>query len=213
MAMARQDDAALADGGQLGRQMPEDIAVPGGRGVTDGVRQIDGRRAGFDGGERDFFEKFQFGSARILGREFDVGRELTGVLDRFDGQPQDLFLAFTQLVLAMNLARRQEQMNPAARPRWFDRFAGPVDVLGRAPRQATDDAVAQFRCNGPNALEVAGTADWEPGFDDVDAHGFEDPRDLELFGVRQCPAGGLFAVAQGRVENADRFGFGCIGHV
>ena len=50
----------------------EDLAIALGRGVADGVRQINRGRAGFDGRLGDFFQKIQFSAAGIFGGKFDI---------------------------------------------------------------------------------------------------------------------------------------------
>ena len=52
-----------------------------------------------------------------------------------------------------------------------------------------------------NSSKVAFGCDWKTGFDNIDAHFIEHLRDFQLFLVRHCCAGRLFAVAQRRVKN------------
>src|SRR5207249_909270 len=73
VAMGGEDDVFGADGGELPDQVGEDFAVAVGRGVADGVREIDCGGAGFDSGVDDFFQEIQLGAAGVFGGEFDVG--------------------------------------------------------------------------------------------------------------------------------------------
>ncbi len=180
MAMGRQNDVLLADDRQLRQQVREDLAVARGRGVADGVGQIDRRCPGLDGGLDDLLQELQLRPARILRRELHIVRVFAGLLDRFDAQLDDLLASLFQLVLAMNFGGGAENVD-ARCAACLDGFAGPLDVLGRAAGQAADDAVSDLGGDGVDRFKVAVGADGEAGFDDIDAHRLELPGDLQLF--------------------------------
>ncbi len=201
MAMTGENDVLLFEDGQLGQQMGEDFTVGFGRGIADGVGQIYRRRAGLHGGVDDLFQKIQLRPAGVFGREFNIIRILFGLPDRIHADLDDLLFSFFQLVLAMDFAGGAENVN-AFVGRGLDGFAGAVDIAGRAAGQAADDAVADLGGDGVNGFEIAVGTDGESGFDDVDAHGFEELGDLQLFRAGEGCAGRLLAVAQGGVEDS-----------
>ncbi len=208
VAMARQDDFALAQDRQFAQQMGEDFAVAGRGGVADGVGEIDGGCAGFHRGLHDLFQKFQFGPARVLRRKFDVLGVLQRLFDRLDADFNDLFLSLFQLVIAMNLAGGAKDVNAGVLCA-ADGFTGAVDVLGDAAGQAADDGFGYFGGDGVDGFKIAVGTDGESGFDDVDAHGFQETGDFQLFASGQGRARRLLAVAQSGVEDS----YGVVGLV
>ncbi len=199
--MAGEDDVLLPQDWQLGQQMRKNLAIPLRRRVADRVGQINRCRARFHRGLGNFLEKIELGSARILRRKFNIIRILQRLLDRFHAQLDDLFLPFFQLVIAMDLAGGAEEMD-ARMGRVLHRFAGAVDILGRAAGQAADGAAGEFRRDGVDRFKVAIGTDGEAGFDDVDAHRFKKPCDLQLFRLGERGAGGLFTIPQRRIEDS-----------
>ena len=126
-----------------------------GRGVADGVGQVDRRRAGLDRGLHDLLQELHLRAAGVLGGELDVVGVLPRLLDRLDGQLDDLFLALAQLVLAVDLAGGAEDVDARACG-VLDRFAGALDVLGRAAGQPADGAARSISAAiGLDRLEVA----------------------------------------------------------
>ena len=82
-----------------------------------------------------------------------------------------------------------------------------IDVVRRTAGQPADGAPLEFAGNRPDGLKVPVRADREPGFDNVDTHRLKVSGDFKLFGPGERRPGGLFAVAQGGVEDSDRFHF------
>ncbi len=100
----------------------------------------------------------------------------------------------------MDGAGGQEDMD--ARPGGvLDSGGGAVDVVRVAAGQTADDRAFDLARDGLDALEIAGRRDRKAGLDHVDAEIFEGVRHLQLLGQVHAGAGGLFAVAQGRVED------------
>ena len=88
--------------------------------------------------------------------------------------------------------------------RVFDRLIATINVAELCAGQAADDRVLrQFR-DFADGGEIPFGGDRETGLDNVDAHLVQQARDLDLFGVGHGGAGGLFAVAQCRVEKSRR---------
>ena len=104
----------------------------------------------------------------------------------------------------MDVARRDEHVE--VRPLGDrDRLDGPLRVAVAAAGERGDrDPAARLLGDPPDRLEVAGRGGREAGLDDVDLEAGELAGDLELLGGGQAGAGRLLAVAQGRVEDADR---------
>src|SRR5690606_37928778 len=107
-------------------------------------------------------------------------------------------------VIAVDLAGGAEDVNTPALCR-LDRLTSAVDIRRDAAGQAADDAAGDFLSNLADRLEIPVGADRETGLDDIDTHRLEMAGDLQLRGEREGSAGGLFAIAQGFVENSDRF--------
>jgi hypothetical protein len=105
-----------------------------------------------------------------------------------------------QLELAVDGAGGQEDVDARAGG-VAQRLPGAVDVGGVAPGQPADDRAAHLPRDRLHRLEVPRRGDRETCLDDVHAELLQGEGDLELLGeVHACP-GGLFAVAQGRVED------------
>ena len=194
MAMSREVDIFLADDWQLADQMRENLAILLRRGIADRVGEIDGRRTGLDRGVDDLLEKFQFRPAGILGGKLDVIGIGPRLLDRVDADPQNLLLPFLELMLAVNLGRGAENMD-ARMSGMLHCFARALDILGRRSRQAAHRAARHLGGDGRDGNELALRADGKPGLDNVHAHRFKMPGDLELFRKRERAAGCLFAIS------------------
>ena len=88
--------------------------------------------------------------------------------------------------------------------RGLQRVGGALDVLVVRAGERADRAVLDQPGDRLDRVEVAVRAGGEARFDHVDLHPFELLRDADLFFLRHRRAGGLFTIAQGRVEN-DQF--------
>ena len=94
-------------------------------------------------------------------------------------------------------------MDASAFARRFDGGSGGVDVLFRTAGESADDRTADFRGDGLDGFEIAGTADRKAGLDDIHIHAGQLAGDLHFFAQVHAGAGALFAVAQGGIENDD----------
>ena len=81
------------------------------RGVADGVWNVDGGCAGFDGGLHHVAEEVELSAGGIFGAELDVGAISLGACDSGDGLLNDLRLGHSQLVFAMNGRSGQKDVN------------------------------------------------------------------------------------------------------
>ena len=176
-----------------------------GRGVADGVGDVDGRGAGVDRRFHDPTEEVELRASGVLRRELDVGAELPCPLHPGDGPSHHFVLGHPQFELAVDRARGEENMDP--RPfRTAEGLPGAVDVGIVATGQAADDRATDRGGDLPDAGEVARRRDREAGFDDVDPELLERLGDLHLLGEVHARPRRLLAVAEGGVEDADRSG-------
>ena len=120
-----------------------------------------------------------------------------------------------ELILQVNITRGDERMDP--RPFGVSHsLPSRLDIFLVTPRETADDGdvtvlvdrVSDGFGNGLDRLEVVFGRGGEPGLDDVDAELRELARDVELLLGGERGAGGLLAVAEGGVEDADVVGVG-----
>src|SRR5579862_1408275 len=202
IVVAVHGDDRLLDVRNFRDQRVNDRAVLVGHGVADGVRNVDGRRAGFDGGFDDFAQKFRLRSAGVFWTEFDVLAKFARHLHGVNGLAHDFVFRFLQFEFAVNRAGGEKDMD--ARPfRVLHRVARGFDVFLQAARQPRDDGAVEFFGDGFDGVEIAGRGDGEAGFDDVHLQPRERAGDLQFFFAVHAGAGRLLAIAQSRVEDVD----------
>src|SRR5689334_20262650 len=102
----------------------------------------------------------------------------------------------------MNVRRGAESVNSRTRSE-LQRLSSAGDVLFRCPAERCDCNVPALSRDSPDRCKVAFGRDRKPGFNDVNAKALELLRHPDLFVEIHRAAGRLFAVAQGRVEDAD----------
>ena len=93
-----------------------------------------------------------------------------------------------------------------------DRFPALVDVVGHGAAECGDLGAADLAGDAVDGVEVGGRGGGEAGLDAVDAHALEQLGDLQLLLGGEGDAGGLFAVAQGGIEDSDsisHWGYSC----
>ncbi len=181
--------------------------------VADGVGDVDGGRAGLDGGLDAAAQEVVLGAGAVLARPLDVVGVVAGAGDGRDHEPVDLLGLHLQLPLHVHRRGGDEGVDAPA-PRRPDRLAAAVDVLLAGAGEAADHRVPGAHRDLVDGGEVALGGDREAGLDDVDAHGVEHLGDLELLLVGHGGAGRLLAVPQGGVEYDDAVlvGRGLRGH-
>src|SRR5712692_1498156 len=141
-----------------------------------------------------------FGSGAIIGRKLHVIHVLPRQLHRLYGVFQDLLLGLLQLVLEVNLAGRDEAVQPGP-PRRLERLQRSLDIQPYCPCQRRHLRPAKLPGDGLSGLEVALGGDREAGFQDVHTQLDELARHAQLVaGVHAAPRR-LLAIAQGRVED------------
>jgi hypothetical protein len=165
--------------------------------------RLTGRRARLDHRLDDAAEVVAVAPRRVLGGELDVVGEFPRPRDRGDRGGDDLVAGHLQLVLEVEIARRDERVD--ARPgRALERLARPVDVLVlRAAEGGDRRAAAHGLGHLANRLEVVVGGDRKAGLDHVDAELGQLFGEGDLLGDVHREPGRLLAVAQSGIENDD----------
>ena len=83
VVVAVRADDRLADVTDAFPQRANHSRILGGRGIADGVRDVDGGRTRLDGRRDDFAEEIQLGPGGVLGRKLDVGAVAPGPATRW----------------------------------------------------------------------------------------------------------------------------------
>ena len=180
----------------------EEARVLVGHRVADGVGDVDRRRALVDrdldhlGGELDV------GAGGVHRRELDVVDQRARVRDGGARGALDVLARGLQLVLDVDVARRDERVDPRPLGLAYG-VGGAVDVARMSAREAGDHGAVDLAGDRPDGLEVTGRGGREAGLDHVHAQARELVRDLELLAGVQRDARRLLAVAQGGVEDDD----------
>ena len=190
--------------GHLLQHIAEKLAVFLHGGVAHGVGQVDGGGAGADHALHHPVEKVPLGAGGILQGKLHVVAQLAGQAGGAHGSLVHILRGHMQLVGHMDGAGGDKHMDAPARS-LLKGLAGGFDVGGDAAGEGTHRSAAQLPGDGGNGLEVAPGGGGKAGFDHIHAHGLQGPGDFHLFRAVEGYAGGLFAVAQGCVEDDDPF--------
>ena len=176
--------------------------------VADGVGDVDRRRALVERDLHHLGGVLDVGARGVHRRELDVVDQRARVGDGGAGLALDVLARRGELVLDVDVRRRDERVDPRSRGVAY-RPVGGVDVADMNAREAGDHGALDLAGDRLHGLEVAGRGDREAGLDDVHAQPRELVGDLELLGRVQRDAGRLLAVAQGGVEDENAV----VGHV
>ena len=191
--------------GDVGANFFEERLVLGGRGVADGVRDVDGGGAGLDGDVDHLDEEVDVGAGAVLGGELDVvgvaAGEANALADLVDG----LGARDAELGLEVQVGGGEEGVD-AVLLRGLNGTGGGLDVLALAAGERGDAGAADLFGDCVDGVEVALRGDGKAGFDDVDAQRGELVRHTELLVVVHGAAGRLLAVAEGGVKEDDLVG-------
>jgi hypothetical protein len=200
VAVGGEDD--VFDAGHLGEEHAEGGGVLVGRGVTDGVGDVDGGGSGLDGDGDDLDEEVGVGAGGVLGGELDVVGEGAGEADGFGGLMEGLGAGDLELGFEVEVGGGEEGVDAGFIGR-LDCMGGGFDVLALSTGERGDAGAADLAGDSADGVGVALAGDGEAGFEDVDAEGRELMGHAELFVVVHGAAGRLFAVAEGGVEEDD----------
>jgi hypothetical protein len=160
-------------------QAPEERRVLAGHRVPDRVGDVDDGRALLEDDAQDLCGEVHVGASGVHRGELDVVAQRARLRDRRAGQALDVLPRGHELVLDVDVRRRQERVDARARA-VAHRLGGALDVGGMSAREAGDHRALDLARDRAHRLEVAGRGDREAGLDHVDAQAGELVRDLEL---------------------------------
>ena len=137
-------------------------------GVADRIRDVDGGGTGVDHGFDHLREELELGARSVLRRELDVLAKVTRHLHALDGAADDLVLGHVQLVLTVDGAGGEKDMDspPGGRGDGAGHF---LDVIARSSGKPTDDRSLDLAGDGIHRLPVARRGRWKSGLDDIHA--------------------------------------------
>ena len=170
-------------------------------GVSDGVRNVDRRSAGGDGGFNHLVQIIRLGTDRIHRGELDVLALSPGKLDGIDGHFEDFLRRFSHHGTMLGRTA-DERMQPRLRGAGQS-FSGTFDVEPDRAGQTADPGAFDLVRDAFNRLEVFVRRNGETGLDDVDVQTRQLMGNFEFFTRRQRASGRLFGVPQRGVENDD----------
>ena len=198
--MAVHGDSGLTDVRDVLLDQTDEVAELLGDGVADGVRDVDGRRAGVDALGEHAVDVIEVGAGGVHRRELDVGAVPGGAGDHGAGHLQHGLLVLLELVHDVDVRAGEEDVD--ARPGGvLDRIPAGVDVSRHRPCQPGDDGTAHLLRDSGDGFEVAGGRSRKAGLDEVDTQPLQGLGDLQLLLDVEGDAGGLLAVAQGGIED------------
>src|SRR5437763_3080472 len=200
IVMAVDAEHHAVDAADLGAQVLDDGGEVRRHRVPDGVGDVDGRGARLDGALHHFDEEVRLRACRVLGGELHVVAALARVLDGAGGDADHFRLRHPQLVLAVDRARGEEDVDPTAR-RGRQRLEDGVDVRPVRARERADDGALHLPGDRFHGLEIAWRRDGKSDFHHVHAERRESLRHLHLLREVHAPAWGLLTVAQRGVEH------------
>ena len=173
--------------------------------VAHRVGHVQGGGAGGRRRGEDLDEIVGIRPGRVLRRELDVVDVAPGLAHGPIDLLEDLLAAHPQLVFQVDIAGRDEGVDP--RP--TRRLDGPpraLDVHLARPRESADDRVLELLGNRPHRLEIPVAGNREARLDHVHPQPLQLSGEGELLLQIHAAARRLLAVAQGRVEDPDRLG-------
>ena len=174
-----------------------------GQRVADRVGEVDRRRAGLDRRARDIRDEGGIRACRVLAAELDLVDPTDDVSDRAPGPLEDLGRLETQLVLHVDRARPEDDVDARPSARVGKRLDCGVEILHPRPGERRNRRPGDRRADCANAFEVTGRGEREARLDHVDAQGLECQRDLGLLVRRERDARGLLSVPERGVEDRD----------
>ncbi len=126
MAVGGEND--IRSSRNLGEQHAESGSVLFGRGVADGVGDVDRGGTGLDGNADDLDEEVGIGAGGVFGGEFDVVGESAGEADGFGGLVERLGAGDLELGFEMQVGGGEEGVDAGLFGR-LDGAGGSFDVL------------------------------------------------------------------------------------
>jgi len=197
--MSGKDDLVRA--GDIFQELADQIGAFARRGIADGIGDVDRGRPRLDRDFDDTVEVIKLGPRGVHRRPLHIVAQVARVGHRF----VDVLGHFVHREVRNGAVQRRgaDKCVDAGLGRVFDRLVATIDVAELGAGQPADDRVLRQLRDFADGGKIPFGGDGEAGFDHVDAHLVQQARDLYLFGVGHGGTGGLFAVAQCRVENQD----------
>ena len=181
-------------------EMRDEAVVLRGIGVAHRIGNVDGGGTRADRGVEHLGEELVVGPGGVFRTELDVIHEGPGPRHGGHGLLQALLPGDAQLVLEVEIGRRDEDMD--ARPgRALQRPTRRVDVSGRASREGGDDRALESPGNPLHRRQLIRRADGKARLDNVHAELVQLAGHLELLRRRHGGARRLLAIPQRGVEN------------
>ncbi len=177
--MYRQRDAF--DAADVVTQIPKQLPELIGHRIADRIGNIDCGRASLDDRLHHLREEIHLRAGGILGREFDIIAVFARDFHAFHGATDDLLLRHVELVLTVNGAGGQKDVQTAPRGR-RQSARSQFDVLARAARQPRDDGFAYLAGNRVDRFPVTAGGSRKARLDDIYAQIRQRTRHTQLFG-------------------------------
>ena len=169
-------------------------SVFGRRLISHCIGNVHDRRASFNHGIADGAQVVDLRPSRVFGRELDFIAEIPRAFDGLDRKIECFAAAFVELVLEVDIARREEGVDTRL-GRAFQRLPAPIDIQRHRARQARDGDTSDFRRDFFHGLEVAFRSNRKSGFNDVDLKALELTGEPQLLFHVHAEAGSLFPVS------------------
>ena len=199
VTMSGKDDLVRA--GDIFQELADQIGAFARRGIADGIGDVDRGRPRLDRDFDDTVEVIKLGPRGVHRRPLHIVAQVARVGHRF----VDALGHFVHREVRNGAVQRRgaDKCVNAGLGRVFDRLVATINVAELGAGQTADDRVLRQLRDFADGGEIPFGGDRETGLDNVDAHLVQQARDLDLFGVGHGGTGGLFAIAQCRVENQD----------
>ncbi len=114
MAVRREDDAFGVDGRNARTDLGEHVAVFFGGRVADGVWHVDGGCAGLNSNADHLDKEIAVGASGVFRGELDIFDMGAGETDGFGGEVEGLLASDLELVLEVQIARCEEDVDAGA---------------------------------------------------------------------------------------------------
>ncbi len=155
VAVGGEDDVLSA--GDLGEKHAEGGGVFFGRGVADGVGDVDGGGPGLDRNRDDFDEEVRVGAGGVFGGELDVVAEGAGETDGFGSLMEGFGAGDLQLGFEVEIGGGEEGVDTGF-VGGLDGAGGGFDVFAFAAGEGGDAGAADFAGDLADGVGVA--LDW-----------------------------------------------------
>src|SRR5260370_24679556 len=155
------------------------------RGVTYGIRHVDGRCPRLDGGLKDAAEIIPVAAGGILSRELDSWAEVARISNHILHLLEGFLETEFQFMCEMYCRGCQEDMDHRLLSIAYG-FPGSVNIAHGVPRQSSISNVLDVACNFFAGLEFARRGGQQAGFDDINTKTYKLLSYMDLLRGRHC---------------------------